>query len=257
LQLTHGNRRFRPGLAPTLAVLVLAPTFFALGNWQLDRAQQKRERLAQFEQAASPAPLASLARIGQRAEEGFRHVRASGRYVATRQVLLEGMGYQGRSGYHVLSPFRLDSGVLVMINRGWIARDFAAGDLPAVTPPSPTPRRLDGLLTPLPRPGLRLEGGELPDAEAPVVAMLYPEASALTALLGEPVFDGVVLLSPSADDGFVRDWRPAGVSPQKHVGYAVQWFSFAGTLLLLYLILNFRRPAVAADGQGRYGSDAA
>jgi surfeit locus 1 family protein len=83
--------------------------------------------------------------------------------------------------------------------------------------------------------------------------------SALTALLGEPVFDGVVLLSPSADDGFVRDWRPAGVSPQKHVGYAVQWFSFAGTLLLLYLVLNFRAPRSSPQrtGSGRYGSDAA
>jgi surfeit locus 1 family protein len=161
---------------PTLAVLVLLPTFVALGNWQLERAQQKRDRLAQFERASSPTPLGSLAAAAQRAPQGFRHVSASGQYLATRQVLLEGMGYQGRSGYHVLSPFRLDSGELVMINRGWIARDFAAAGLPMVAEPTPTPGRIEGVLTPLPRPGLRLDDREPPDVEARVVAMLYPDA---------------------------------------------------------------------------------
>ena len=36
-------------------------------------------------------------------------------------------------------------------------------------------------------------------------------------------------------DGFVREWNPVIMSPEKHIGYAVQWFSMTFVLILLFL----------------------
>ena len=235
---------------------VLLPAFLGLGNWQLERAQEKRERLAQFADDSDRASLATLTQRQAGAGAGFVHVRGEGEYLeGAPQVLLEGMSHQGRAGYHVLTPLRLaGTSRLVLVNRGWIPRDFARTAPPEVTSPAPGERNVAGVLTPLPVPGLRVANTRVTSQDAPVVPMLYPRAGELAELFGEAVFDGMVLLAPDAPDGFLRDWRPAGPAPAKHVGYAVQWFSFAGTLAVLYLVLNFRRPPSLPDGARGYGS---
>ena len=49
-------------------------------------------------------------------------------------------------------------------------------------------------------------------------------------LLGE---DGGDSAEP---DGFVRDWKPSGLTPERHLGYAFQWFALALTLAVLVLV---------------------
>ena len=42
--------------------------------------------------------------------------------------------------------------------------------------------------------------------------------------------------------GFERVWRPVrGIGPQRHRGYAFQWFSLALALLVIYVVVNTRR----------------
>jgi cytochrome oxidase assembly protein ShyY1 len=42
-------------------------------------------------------------------------------------------------------------------------------------------------------------------------------------------------------EGFVREWSPPGMPPERHFSYAIQWWGFAGVLLVLYFGLNFRK----------------
>ncbi len=248
MRLRVGNRRFEPGLWPTLAVLALLPAFLWLGNWQLERAAFKRERLAAYE-AASPSdvlPMAQAVREQYDAASGVgvRHVSARGTYEGTRHVLLEQMSHGGKAGFYVLTPMRLSAApdTLLMVNRGWIERDYADSTLPELAPLTGETRELTGVLRGLPVPGLRV-ASPLPDASDLTfpLSMLYPRVGDLEQVLGSRVYDGMVLLDPSAEDGFLRQWQPRIDGPQKHMGYAVQWFSFAGTLLVLYLVLNFKR----------------
>ena len=41
-----GMNSFRPGLAPTVLVLLMLPLLIGLGVWQLQRAEEKRQLLA-------------------------------------------------------------------------------------------------------------------------------------------------------------------------------------------------------------------
>jgi len=49
-----------------------------------------------------------------------------------------------------------------------------------------------------------------------------------------------VLLDPAAPDGYRRNWRPSDFGPERHIGYAFQWFALAVTLVILYLAWSFR-----------------
>jgi len=52
----------------------------------------------------------------------------------------------------------------------------------------------------------------------------------------------VVRLGPnSGAGGFVRKWPAPGERITTHLGYAYQWFGFALTLLVIYIVLNIKK----------------
>jgi len=55
------------------------------------------------------------------------------------------------------------------------------------------------------------------------------------------VIPGVLLLDAAEPDGYLRDWRASDFGPERHLGYAFQWFALAVTLVILYLAWSFRK----------------
>jgi cytochrome oxidase assembly protein ShyY1 len=111
---------FRPGVAPTLVVLVLLPLLVSLGFWQLGRGEQKRLLLESYAErrAAEPVPLVQL----QSAQDAaFRRVRLHGQFDAEHSFLLDNRTRDGKVGVELLQPF-LDqaSGLWLLLNRGWL-----------------------------------------------------------------------------------------------------------------------------------------
>ncbi|MDQ6158685.1 SURF1 family protein, partial [Pseudomonas aeruginosa] len=45
----------------------------------------------------------------------------------------------------------------------------------------------------------------------------------------------------AGDASFDTDWPLVSMPPERHTGYAVQWFALATALLALYLYLGVRR----------------
>jgi surfeit locus 1 family protein len=39
----------------------------------------------------------------------------------------------------------------------------------------------------------------------------------------------------------VQEWTLPGTGEEKHYGYAFQWFSFAIAVIIIYLIMGFKR----------------
>jgi surfeit locus 1 family protein len=60
--------------------------------------------------------------------------------------------------------------------------------------------------------------------------------------LGYPLEPLILLLDKDDEFGFIRDWKPVyGVTPDKHRAYAVQWFTLATVLLMIYIGVNLKR----------------
>ena len=58
----------------------------------------------------------------------------------------------------------------------------------------------------------------------------------LSQQLGYPLVDFQIELDQADGHGFIRAWQePVAMTPEKHIGYAVQWFLLALTLTVLFI----------------------
>ena len=228
--------------APAWAWLVTAAAvalFGTLAAWQVQRGRDKEAMLGALDDAAAPAQTLSVATPAPRGLE-LRRAEASGSYLADRQLLQDGQSHAQRPGYHVWTPLRLADGAVVMVNRGWIPLDRSGFD--ASGPAGPVMVR--GFWRALPQPGLRLAGtGNCPPQRKFPQVVLYPTAPELECLIGQPVLAGVLLLDADAGSGFVQEWTDFGFPPQRHYGYAVQWFALAVAAIVIFITVNRKRPA--------------
>ena len=219
-----------------LAALVL---FVSLGRWQLGRAGFKEQRAAATA-AAQAAPPQSLDDLLAQPDPALpARVRAeAGRYLAPL-VLLDNQVRGRRNGLAVYRAFQPARGPAVLVDLGWVPWS------PQRTlPPLPAPHsaaRPRGLLVPWPGQALALAPLPEPPADGP---WLVPrlERPALADALGAPLFDGVLLLDDAADHGFDRSDPPPAeaMSPDRHRGYAVQWFGLAALVVILYGVLAWK-----------------
>lgn len=214
--------------------------FVALGFWQLDRAAEKRVLFDAF--AAGETQMIGRSLLAEPALPEHRYLRLElhGRYLSSKQVLLDSMTHEGQVGFQVLTPFHPDdSDTWVVVNRGWIANAVDAQALPDVEVDE-VARTIVGRIDALPRPGLKLDArAEMFENRWPR-PLLFPTLAEIEAELGLPLAQYQLLLDDNQASGFERDWQPRSMPPENHVGYAVQWFSFAAVLIAISAILVIR-----------------
>ena len=113
-------------------------------------------------------------------------------------------------------------------------------------------REVHGRADHMPSPGIQMGTKATLAPPYPVVAA-FPSRDEIARLLHEtswtPATD-LVLLDPGEPDGYVRHWSPPGFPPLRHIGYAVQWFALALTLLVIWVVTNLRRPDDGARKAG-------
>lgn len=232
---------FSPGLWPTLATLILLPFLSGLGIWQLERASWK-QALVDKHAARTREPAVALSSVlPVTAASEYRNVIVKGRYNLEHQLLLDNRLHQGRAGYQVLTPLRLDEGnATVLVNRGWVPVGASRAVLPELNGPV-NAVHLSALIKLPPEEIFRLGADEERHAGWPQVIQAI-DIAALEDRLGHALLPVVLLLDPDDVHGFARDWQPVyGVTPDKHRAYALQWFTLAAVLLLIYIGVNSKR----------------
>lgn len=219
----------------TLAAAGLIGLTLWLGNWQLDRAQEKRERQALLESRMNDNPLTLTAAGRDPQPLLYRHVRASGRWMAKRQFYVDNQVHEGRAGFHVITPLELEPGPgVLLVNRGWIARTAEYPRAPAVAVPEGRVE-ISGLAT---RPPARYLELSPQTVTGDVWQNLSIERfAAATGLAVAPVV--ALLDTPPPGLAAIREKPDAGIA--KHVEYAFTWFALAATAFALWLALNFKR----------------
>ena len=231
--------RFTPRLLPTLATVAAVVVFALLGRWQLGRADEKRELVAAFEAAGPAVELPDDSQVLPR----YQRVVARGRYDTKHQFLLDNRIHEGRPGVQVLTPLVLEGGGTMLVNRGWLPFGRTRQDLPDVAV-AEDPRRVAGKIDELPRAGIQLAA--VASTGWPRLVN-YPGMKDLEALSGGDYHARIILLDAAEPDGYVRDWRLHGASPDRNLGYAIQWFAFAATAVAIWIGLSLRRVGESAE----------
>ena len=233
------NRNFAPSLLAVAITIAAVLLFVRLAFWQLGRAAEKDELQAKY--AAGQRSVVELTAANAATLPQYQRVRARGRYDSDHQILLDSMpSAMGQPGYRVVTPFELEQGGWILVDRGWHRPGATRSDLPDVAVGEDT-RVVTGQLNVLPRPGVRLaatpDGGD----KWPRV-MNYPEAATIERALDRKVLPGLVLLDADQPDGYERVWQArVDMGSDRHISYAVQWFGFALAAIALFVVLGFRR----------------
>ena len=110
-----------------LLIFVVTFSYFAftvLAPWQLgkdDRIVERNHLIAQAYEA-DPRPLSEVVDSeGAIADDEWSRATLHGRYLADEEVLLRLRPVSSGAVYQSLVPFRTDSGLTMLVNRGWIA----------------------------------------------------------------------------------------------------------------------------------------
>src|SRR4051812_18051281 len=102
-----GGLSFQPRLATTVAAAAGLAFFVSLGQWQGRRAEEKRAIQATLEARQREMPVVLTGSVTDAAALLFRHVRARGEYLADRQLFIDNRIHEGRAGFEVVTPLRL------------------------------------------------------------------------------------------------------------------------------------------------------
>ncbi|MFZ5635086.1 MAG: SURF1 family protein [Pseudomonadota bacterium] len=233
------NRRTRPLLLWCFALLAMA-AFARLGFWQLARSHEKSamlERAASALDARRPQPWSTIA--DPRRARDYDWVEVRGRFADAPALLLDNQQHRGQVGARAYRLFVLEDGQPVLVDLGWVAvpPDRSMPNVPVESART----ALLGLMMPPPGAGLSV-GPPATLADGTLLATTLDPVALRETLRAPKLGPRVLRPVPEVGFGFRRDFDilPNTLPPERHVGYAVQWFALALAVLVTALLLTWR-----------------
>ena len=217
-----------------IAIVALAAitTTLLLGRWQLSRAAQKESLQAAMEVQSRRNPLTNVELV-QAAESSLsihRLARLRGSWVPARTVFLDNRQMNAKPGFYVVTPLMLDgTNAAVLVQRGWVARNFVdRSRVPSV----PTPAglvELEGRIAPPPSKLYELGDDQGGPIRQNLDLALFKKESGL------PLLAVSVQQTGPNGEGLLREWWVGSSGADKNYGYAVQWFGLSTLITVLYV----------------------
>ncbi len=230
-------RRFRPSLWPTVMTLVCLPILVALGTWQLERMSWKQDLIDRIEERMSAAPTPLPARIDDPQAWEYRRVSLTGTFRHDQEMPVTPRTYQGKLGYHLVTPLDRPDGTTVLVDRGWVPVDRRDQATRPETLVQGTVT-LEGLGR-ITRPAGWLQ----PESEPEKNAWYHVDADEMARHIGRPVSPVYVDAAMGPDpQAFPIGGRTIVSMPNNHLQYVVTWYGLAATLLVIYVVSQWRRP---------------
>src|SRR5689334_3861773 len=223
----------------TVLTIVLCATCIGLGRWQWHRGNLRQAEWDTFSRGAEK--VLALDSLGLEQVPRFQRISLIGLFDAEHQFLLDNRIHEGKAGYEVLTPLERPDRRVVLVDRGWVPFSGLRDRLPGVALEAHDSVTVVGRVDNLPVAGLA-SGRSAPSPRLPWPKVTaFPSMAQLSTALGVPLEPQIILLDPKEPDGYVRDWHPPGMEPIRHWSYAVQWWSFAVVLFVLWVGLSSRK----------------
>ena len=221
--------------------LIIQTVLNELGYWQISRAQEKQQIITKIEKDQN-APLYELSEVNQDDISNFRRIEANTEVTEKVNILIENKIQNGNLGYHVLNLVEDNlSGKVVLVNRGWISALSNRQNLPTVSLPRYN-WSIKGRLYAI-NPQILSSDAELED-HGKIIRMPVLDVHMLALLekqLGKKIEPYLIRLDESTEDVLDVDWAWVSMSPDKHLGYAFQWFGLALAFLIVSLVVLIKR----------------
>jgi surfeit locus 1 family protein len=220
-------------IAAVLGVVMLC----TLGVWQLERLQWKNALIAERKAGLAAAPVALstvLSEISAGNTVEYRPVTLSGRFVGGMDICLFSTAYG--PGWEIVSPFRTDEGVMVLVDRGFLP-ELSGRDVAARAPPA-APLTLSGFAR---QPPAR-KAAFAPANDANRNRWFWWDLPAMTTASAGPAAGQVAPVfvqlaeTPVSGSDVPRPVVPVVAIPNNHLSYALTWFGLAAALAIMAVL---------------------
>ena len=223
----------------TAAAVLVAASTFSLGQWQLRRAAQK-VGLQYAIEAQGNLPILKaqdLATFPDLQEAVHRQATLKGVWRAEHTVFLDNRQMNDKPGFVAVTPLVLDgSGQIILVQRGWVQRNFAdRSKLPDIQTPT-GPVTVRGRIAPPPSKLYEFKSEEIGRLRQNLDTASFSRETGLALLNVSMVQTGV------ANEGLLRDWAQPKSGVDKHYGYAFQWFALCALVVGLYAWFQLINP---------------
>jgi surfeit locus 1 family protein len=218
--------KFNPGFI--LVCAVVFALFCYLGEWQIHRYHFKQDLLRAYQQNKLKAPLPFSQIKDEKNISPFQRVAVDGHYINELTVLLQNRPYKDQIGFEVITPLKIgDEKFLLLVDRGWVAGNPVAPAVKAVK----DEQQISGEIKLLNERQFILGKNILNPAATPLV-MQKMDVKELENVTHQEYYPYLLRLSADRPNGFIRDWVVTVGLPERHLGYAVQWFVMGLALLI-------------------------
>lgn len=231
-------KQVRKWLIPTLLVVVAVLVCIRLGIWQLDRLAQRRDFNSHYLSMTTiePIDLPTLENL-----EGMEHrqVVAEGIFDYDQQVAIRNQYHQGQHGYHLLTPLVLADGSAVLVDRGWIPYEGNSTRSDWMKYNNYGGKvKVNGVIR-RSRERADITGKSDPEllpgqSELPI--WNFPNISRIQLQMPYPLIHVYIQETTTRNkESYPIPIQPdVEISEGPHLGYALQWFTFAGIFLFGY-----------------------
>ncbi|MCC7305864.1 MAG: SURF1 family protein [Alphaproteobacteria bacterium] len=220
----------RPPLFATLLTVAGVIVLCALGTWQLQRLEWKTKILDHLgAEYAKDAASIAIAPADLEQNFDFRRGTLHGTYEFDKQIMIGPRRHDNLPGYHVITPYRLEDGSHILVNRGWVPEDWKFFD-----EKNPPQRPATGLLR-RPDPGNPFT----PDNDPAKDQWYHLVPAEIAAAKGiENIYSYVLYREPAdaADSNYPLAEATKPEIDNNHLQYAIFWFTMAGVLVVIYIL---------------------
>ena len=210
-----------------LFVIIFVTIFCALGTWQLYRLQWKLELISEITFGLDSSPIEYSNSI----KKNYQRVSAKGKFNFDKQIYLYSLNDNGKPGYDVITPFRTNKNENVLVNRGWIKKEFKNN--PIINKNIEDEQKIIGLLRKIYKPNIFK-----PDNDLKNNIWFSINLEDLKVTSGERFNEFVIFL----EDNQAKTPIPKKISidvPNNHLKYAITWYAISISIIFYYLY--FRR----------------
>ncbi len=227
-------------LVPSIITAIAFCILVSLGLWQLQRGEEKQELVQKIRATQELPPTALTNSVVDAKEMSYRTFLLTGKVARETLFYWDNRIVQGQVGYQIIVPVRSNLGWL-LVDFGWVKGTGDRQRLPDVVLPEALSEAPIKLWRPLKNKLIQ----ETLSIESPWPKLVQEiNVPLLEAHFGEQVLP-VVAVMDRHTGGFVSNYKPVVLPPEKHLAYAIQWFGLAIAVLVVFIV------AVRTKNDGR------
>jgi surfeit locus 1 family protein len=211
-------------------VLIVFACLCVLGIWQTQRYFAKQERLETIAQKTAYSAFTFKDVAAYPGEIKDLQITDTIQEFSDKWFWLDNRQIDGQVGYDLIIPGLTDIG-WVLVNFGWVKGDKSRLLLPDISYLGTTPMRASGAVV---IPGINRFVTETAANDGIFPKRIQQVEFATLSVFSDMKLQPFMLKLTEPSEQFVRRWQPVVMAPEKHIGYALQWFGLAIALLVIY-----------------------